>query len=147
MTGFEIFTRLTRGEIAGWSAVCILLFLTLVQIVPVRWNPWDAIFGWAGTRLNRNLAGRLEKLDSHVEDIEKQVSAMWITDHRRSILTFARECRADFHHSSDEWSNILTTAEEYAAYCKAHKVSNGVVKADTEYICNLYQELSREGKI
>ena len=61
--------------------------------------------------------------------------------------TFARECREEITHSADEWSHILTVAEEYEEHCKRNNVSNGIVKADTEYIRNLYQELSRDHRI
>ena len=72
---------------------------------------------------------------------------MWINQHRQSILTYARECRGEISHSSDEWSHILTLAAEYESYCEKNAVTNGVVKADTEYIRQLYQELSREHRI
>ena len=41
---------------------------------------------------------------------------MWINNHRQHILTFARECRANIEHSSDEWTNVLNVAEEYEKY-------------------------------
>ena len=62
-------------------------------------------------------------------------------------LKLARECREEITHSADEWSHILTVAEEYEEHCKRNNVSNGIVKADTEYIRNLYQELSRDHRI
>ena len=72
---------------------------------------------------------------------------MWINTHRQSILTFARECRADMNHDAEEWNHILSIADEYEVYCAKNTVSNGVVKANTEYVRALYQELSREHKI
>jgi len=72
---------------------------------------------------------------------------LWINSHRQGILTFARECRADIDHDAEEWNHILSVADEYEVYCLNNKVSNGVVKADTTYIRNLYQELSREHRI
>lgn len=132
----EIISQLNAGYVAAGIAV----LLSLIQIAPVRLNPWDSILGWIGKKLN----GATEK---RLEELQKQVKDMWINSHRQSILTFARECRADMRHDAEEWNHILSIADEYEVYCQKNTVSNGVVKADTEYIRNLYQELSREHRI
>ena len=115
----------------GWW----VLFITfsLVQISPIKINPWSTILRWIGNMLTGDLR---KDLNSLITDVRRQ-----------TILTFARECRADMHHAAEEWNHILSVADEYEVYCQKNVVSNGVVKADTEYIRGLYQELSREHKI
>ena len=140
MTIYEIFSKMTGGEVAGWAFAVIIILMSLIQISPVKVNPWDRLFGWLGGKLNGETREQLKSL-------QKQVNDIWINSHRQSILTFARECRADMHHDTEEWSHILSVADEYEVYCQKNVVSNGVVKADTEYIRSLYQELSREHKI
>ena len=140
MTIVEMITKMTGGEMAGWAAVLIIIVLSLVQIAPVRLNPWDSLFSWIGKKMN----GRLQE---QMENLQKQVSDLWINSHRQSILTFARECRADIDHDAEEWNHILSVADEYETYCEKNIVSNGVVKADTRYIRELYQELSRQHRI
>ena len=132
----EIISQLNAGYVAAGIAV----LLSLIQISPLKLNPWDGILGWIGKKLNGSTEKRLEEL-------QKQVRDMWINTHRQSILTFARECRANMHHDAEEWNHILSIADEYEVYCAKNTVSNGVVKADTEYVRGLYQELSREHKI
>ena len=140
MTIYEVLSKLTAGEMAGWAAVLLILLLSLVQISPVKLNPWDSIFGWIGKKTNGATQKRLDKLEKHIRE-------MWINNHRQTILTFARECRADIEHSSDEWTNVLNVAEEYEKYVTENKVTNGIITQDTEYIRNLYQEMSREHRI
>ena len=144
MNLMEIAQKLTAGELAGWAVVLLIILFSLIQIAPVKLNPWDSIFGWLGGKLN----GRTE---AELKQLKKQVCDIWISNHRQSILTFARECRVDMHHDAEEWNHILSLADEYEVYCSTHAVSNtvsnGVVKADTEYIRNLYQELSRDHRI
>ena len=140
MTLNEIFTKMTTGEMAGWAVMGLVLLLSLVQVSPLKLNPWDSILGWLGKKLN----GAAEK---RLEELQKQVRDMWINTHRQSILTFARECRGDIPHDAEEWNHILSIADEYEVFCKKNTVSNGVVKADTEYVRGLYQQLSREHKI
>ena len=50
-------------------------------------------------------------------------------------------------HSPDEFANILNVIAEYELYVTENKISNGIVKADSEYIRSLYLELSKEHKI
>lgn len=132
----EILSKLN----AGYITAGIVILLSLIQISPLKLNPWDKLLGWFGKKLN----GATEK---RLEAVEKQIRDMWINNHRQTVLTFARECRANIEHSSDEWTNLLNVAEEYEKYVAENKVTNGIITQDTEYLRKLYQELSREHKI
>ena len=132
----EIISQLSAGYVVAGIAV----LLSLIQISPLKLNPWDKLLGWFGKKLN----GETEK---RLKAVEKQIRDMWINNHRQSILTFARECRADIEHSSDEWTNVLNLAEEYEKYVTEHKITNGIITQDTVYLRKLYQELSRNRKL
>ena len=132
MTINEIWEFL-KGLDLGWTGAGILVLLSLIQISPVKLDPWDKIFNWLGNKLNGNL--------------QKQVREIWINMHRQAILQFARECRAGQEHSEEEWSHVLNVADEYEQYCLKNSVVNGIVKQDTLYIRQLYQELSRDHRI
>ena len=140
MNLMEVTQKLTAGELAGWAVVLIVLLFSLIQISPLRLNPWDNILGWVGQKVNGDMQAQLKELKKHVQD-------MWVASHRQSVLTFAREARAGVEHSSDEWTNVLNIIAEYEAFCQGNTITNGIVKADSEYIRNLYQELSREHRI
>lgn len=139
MTITEVFEKITAGEMAGWALAALFVLLSLIQVSPLKLNPWDNIFAWIGKKMN----GATEK---RLQEVEKQVSDMWINNHRQCILTFARECRSDISHSSDEWSNVLNVAEEYEQYVEDKHITNGIINQDTQYLRKLYQELSMEHK-
>lgn len=132
----EILSKLNLGCVTAG----IVILLSLIQISPLKLNPWDKLLGWFGKKLN----GATEK---RLETVEKQIRDMWINNHRQTVLTFARECRANIEHSSDEWTNVLNVAEEYEKYVIENKITNGIITQDTEYLRKLYQELSREHKL
>ena len=132
----EILSKLNLGYVTAG----IVILLSLIQISPLKLNPWDKLLGWFGKKLN----GATEK---RLETVEKQIRDMWINNHRQTVLTFARECRADIEHSSDEWTNVLNVAEEYEKYVIENKITNGIITQDTEYLRKLYQELSRDHKL
>ena len=98
------------------------------------------LFDWLGSKINR-------KVFQKIEDLQEQVQEMWINSHRKSILTFARETRAGIEHSTDEWTNVLNAMAEYEAFCHSHNIVNGVIRAEIDYLRDLYQELSREHRI
>ena len=136
----ELITTMTAGEVAGWGLLALALLLSIVQISPLKINPWDRIFGWIGQKVNG-------KMQEQLNTLQGQVREMWINKHRQTLLIFARECRANIEHSADEWVNALNVADEYEKYCESHAVTNGIVKADTAYIRELYLQLSREHRI
>lgn len=140
MTVMEFWDKLTVGGLAGWAVMLILILMSLIQIAPVKLNPWDRIFSWLGKKMNGHV-------QDHLKELKKQVSDLWINSHRQSILTFARECRAKIEHDSEEWTNILNLCEEHEKYTEKNDVTNGVVRENTKYIRDLYQEQSREHRI
>jgi len=125
---------------AGYLTIGIVVLLSLIEISPLKLNPWDRLLSWIGSKLNSTTEKRLAA-------VEKQLRSMWINDHRHCILTFAREARAAIAHSADEWTNVLNIAEEYEKYVDANGITNGIITQDTAYIRNLYQELSRDHRI
>ena len=125
---------------AGYLTIGIVVLLSLIEISPLKLNPWDRLLSWIGSKLNSATEKRLAA-------VEKQLRSMWINDHRHCILTFAREARAGIGHSADEWTNVLNIAEEYEKYVDANGITNGIITQDTAYIRNLYQELSRDHRI
>ena len=140
MTIVDMYDQMTGGELAGWALMVLILLLSLIQISPIRLNPWDSIFAWIGKKMNGRMETDLNDLRSNVKDI-------WINSHRQNILNFARECRNGETHSTEEWNYILNICGEYEEYCTKHNVTNGVVRENTLYIRELFHELSREHKI
>jgi hypothetical protein len=143
----EIATQLQAERTVGFTVVIVMALLSLVQISPIKLNPWDTILKWLGRKLNCGLEERLSALEGRLDTLQKHVQDLWIANHRQSILTFARECRTNIAHDPEEWSNILNLCEEYELYAIEHSVRNGVVRENTRYIRELYQQLSRDHRI
>lgn len=135
MSIFDLWNKWNMDNLAGETAVAIIIILSLIQVSPVKINPWDKILGWFGKKINH-------ETKKDMEDLKKQVSDLWINNHRQGILAFARECRSGITHDCEEWSNILNLCEEYEQYTEENHVTNGVVKENTKYIRDLYQKKS-----
>lgn len=140
MSVAEFMDKLTVGGIAGWAVVLLIVLLSFIQISPIKINPWDRIFAWIGRKMN-------EEVEEEIQGLKKQIRDLWINNHRQSILTFARECRAEISHSAEEWSHVLNLCEEYENFCEKNDVTNGVVRENTLYVRQLYQQLARDHRI
>ena len=140
MTLSEMALQLEAERVAGGALLVFFLLLSLVQISPIKINPWDTILKWLGKKLNGGV-------EDHMDCLQKQVRDLWINSHRHSILTFARECRSGVVHDSDEWYNILNICEEYSTFCAEYSVQNGIVRENTRYIRELFQQLAREHRL
>lgn len=140
MSVTEFVDKLTVGGIAGWAVVLLIVLLSFIQISPIKINPWDRIFAWIGRKMN-------EEVEEEIHGLKKQIRDLWINNHRQSILTFARECRAEISHSAEEWSHVLNLCEEYENFCEKNDVTNGVVRENTLYVRQLYQQLARDHRI
>ena len=140
MSVTEFMDKLTVGGIAGWAVVLLIVLLSFIQISPIKINPWDRIFAWIGRKMN-------EEVEEEIQGLKKQIRDLWINNHRQSILTFARECRTEISHSAEEWSHVLNLCEEYENFCEKNDVTNGVVRENTLYVRQLYQQLARDHRI
>ncbi len=138
----EIVEHINGGALMG---VAIIL-LTLVQISPIKINPWDSFSEWLGKCLTAEVRDDIKTLGERVDALQDDFSSFRVDEMRQTILTFARECRAGTEHSHEEWAHVLNVSARYEAYCASHNISNGEVTADSTYIHNLYQNLSETHK-
>lgn len=79
MNIYEIISRMNAGDIGKWAVLVLILVMSLIEVAPVRLNPWKATLGWLGKRLNVAIEDRLK-------DLESKLSNMWVNSHRNQIL-------------------------------------------------------------
>ena len=79
MTVVDVFERIGIDGAAGRAAVLVVLLLSLVQISPVRLDPWDRIFAWFGRKLN-------EDVDIEIRDLKKPLDTEMIIYGRLPVM-------------------------------------------------------------
>ena len=69
----------------------VILALTVIQIAPIKLNPWSAIAKILGRAINAEVLAELErtriKLDNHIKTDDERAADM----HRARILRFNQE--------------------------------------------------------
>ena len=97
---------MTAAEILAGGGI-VLAAMTLIQIAPIKLDPWSAIDKLDETR---------EILDTHI----KMDGARTADAHRARILQFNNELLRDIPHTQEEFVEILAEIDQYEKYCKAN---------------------------
>ena len=122
----ELFVKLNLGDL---SIICFLV-LSLIQISPIKLNPWSAFGRWIRKQLT---------LDEIKDDL---------MDARRTrILRFDDELIEHKKHRKDMFDAILVDCDKYERFCKEHKgYVNSVANDSINHIKEVYAECKRENK-
>ena len=98
----------------------LVLALTVIQIAPVRVNPWAAIAKAIGRAINAEVLAELErtriKLDNHIKTDDERAADM----HRARILRFNQELIRQIPHTREEFIEVLTEIDRYQRFCREH---------------------------
>ncbi len=118
---------MTLSEIllAGGGGLAVLL--TLIQISPIKIDPWSAIARALGRAINGEVLGALnelkeaqksntERLNEHIRlDDERNAD-----EHRERILRFNNELMRNITHTEEDFIDILAEIDAYERYCEQH---------------------------
>ncbi len=105
----------------------LLLLLTLIEIAPIKINPWSALAKIFGRAINADVLAELKvlkevqkknqtQLDEHIRiDNERDAD-----QHRIRILGFNTELLRDIRHTREDFIDILDEIDFYERYCASH---------------------------
>lgn len=128
------------GELTFWGLVVLVLSIG-IEFTPIKWNPWSAIFGWIGSRLNSKMYNKVAEIDAKVDalstEFDKHVAesvAKEIKDTRRDILEFSNSCMNGRKHTKEQFEFVIKQCDDYEAYITENKIKNGFVDAAIQEI-------------
>lgn len=125
----------------------VFSLLCLVQISPIKINPWDTILGWIGTKINAGVKKDLDEVSRQTSIQKEEFREFWVDYQREAILRFSRECSQETPHSREEWNHILDIIKRYETFCKKHDIANGVIEENSSYLRDLHKKLLQEHRI
>lgn len=130
---------MTVGEIVGSGAVIVLIFTTLVEIIPIKWNPLTSILSWIGKRMNGKLIDQVKEQGEKIDKLDEKIDMNEIARIRWEILDFANSCRHDVKHTKDEFEHIINQHEKYVQILDERSLTNGLITIEYEYIEDIYK--------
>lgn len=141
--------QLAENIVADRGPILLVFFavMTLIQITPIKINPWSAIFKWLGKQLNTDVLVKMNALEKRIESVEKRQE-----DHvkesekdelkarRMTILDFSSSILRGVNYHREKFNFMINECDTYEQYCKDNEVKNGVAQASIAEIRRIYQE-------
>jgi hypothetical protein len=119
--------ELSIQEILTGGGGLLVLLLTVIQISPIKINPWSALAKVLGRAINADVLTELkevksgqkraqERLDDHIRVDDERNADM----HRNRILQFNNELLREIMHTREDFIEILAEIDFYERYCDDH---------------------------
>lgn len=112
---------MTIQEILAGGGGALLVLMTLVQIAPVKINPWSAIAKALGRAINAEVLRDLKSVKQDLADHIRIDGERDADEHRARILRFNNELLRDVPHTKEEFIEVLADIDFYERYCGEHK--------------------------
>lgn len=133
-----------------WAHIAIALSL-IIQISPIKVNPWTAIFNWLGRALTKELKKDIDGIGKDVSDLKKSQEALSrkvdkneMNRMRHEVLGFANSCKNKQRHTKEEFDHIFELNDQYMALLERSGEKNGQFEEAFSFIKVLYRRCMEE---
>lgn len=131
----------TIKEICMYCGGGLAVLMTLVQIAPIKLNPWSWIGRVIGRAINGEVLEKVEELSKDVKKNKADDDEQWASLSRTHILRFGDELLHGCAHSKEHFDQVMRDISKYEEYCDAHpNYRNGVAHATIQQIRKTYQK-------
>lgn len=101
-------------EILAGGGGLLFVLLTLIQVAPIKVNPWSWLAKAIGKAMG--IAAIEKKLDEHIAADDKRDADR----HRLEILRFNNELLRGLRHTKEEFIEALAEIDAYERFCEDH---------------------------
>lgn len=133
------------GHWEALTAIAAVLIPTLVQVSPIKINPWSWLARTIGTALNKEIISKVDalkqSLDAHiVADAERNVKNC-----RLRVLRFNDEIIQGQRHTREHFHEILDDITSYERYCVEHPLfENSKAELAIENVKRIYKKCEQD---
>lgn len=133
----EILKTLSAGD----YALIAIGALSLVQIAPIKIDPWTALFKWIGRKITGELSDKIDALSDKVDKLEAKEDQRDAVNKRVRILRFEDELQRDQKHTKDSFDQVMSDITDYNQYCTGHPhFRNDQTATTVEHIKKVYAD-------
>ena len=108
------------SELLASGGGLLFLLFGLVEIAPVKWNPWSALAKALGRAVNADLLRELSATKAALEEHIRLDDERNADGHRAKILAFNTELLRGIDHTREDFIEVLAEIDQYESYCRAH---------------------------
>ncbi len=132
---------MTLKELLTGGGSALLILATLLQIAPIKINPWSWLAKNIGKALNGEVVEKVDSLERNVEKLRSECEERAATNCRTRILHFGDEILHNVRHSKEHFDQILIDITDYEQYCSNHPhFKNNVAVATIKRITEVYED-------
>lgn len=123
---------MSLGELIARGGCVLFALLTIIQIAPIKINPWSKIARSIGRAMNVEIMDKLKESEA--------------TDARYRIIRFDDEIRHRVvKHTEEHFNQILSDIDEYERYCSTHPAyKNSKAVMAIENVRRTYEKCRKE---
>ena len=107
-------------ELFAGGGGLVLAAMTVIQITPVKLDPWSWLAKAIGKAINADVLAKLgeveKRLDKHITVDDQRAT----DGNRTRILHFNNELVRNLKHTKEEFVEILAEIDAYEEYCRSH---------------------------
>lgn len=132
---------------ADGSKWLLILFVvaSIVQISPIKLNPWTALVNWLGKALNKPVIEKVEHVDKKIDEVDKKLNThiaesenQILQTTRSEILSFGSSIISGKNYNKEKFDFMISKCDMYEKYCRENNVANGVADATIREIRRIY---------
>lgn len=128
-------------QISLYGSGAIIVLMTLIQISPIKVNPWSWIGRSIGRAINSEVLEKVADLSRDVKKNKADDDEQWATLSRTHILRFGDELLHGVSHSKEHFNQVLLDISKYEHYCDTHPdYINSIATATIKQIKKTYQK-------
>lgn len=139
-------------ELIGVIGAIIVGISAVIQISPIRINPWSWVAKKIGRAINSELFTEMNEFKSDISgikddiaEVKKDADERNAKADRTKILRFGDELLHDVEHSKEHFDEILMCITEYTEYCNKHReFKNNITEETTKHIIRAYKRCMEE---
>lgn len=153
MDALKILEQLEKFGVGNIAVIGIIL-ASLIQVTPLKINPWSKLFKWMGKLINGDVMREIKEIKEDIENLHKELDEAKEEEERREannarnrILRFDDELRRKIDHSEEFFNQALDDVTFYRHYCDSHEgYPNSKADSAMTNIEQTYHECKRDDK-
>lgn len=115
--------------------------LTLIQIAPIKLNPWSWLARRIGRAINGEVISEVQNIKQNVTDLRHEIDEDRAVTARVRILRFCNELQLGMLHTKDSFDQVMSDITLYERFTRENPgFKNNQTEATVKYITKVYYE-------
>lgn len=132
--------------VAGGGFGFIVLLMTIIQIFPIKLDPWSWLFRKIGKIMNEEIDTKVNSLEKGLTKLQISCDERAMNDCRTRILRFNDEILHKQLHTKEHFDQILVDISNYEMYCSEHKdYKNNIANLAIKHVKDTYNNCEADG--